>query len=58
MVVSPHDPRTLERDHRHRRRSAIDECGEAPTIQKVAERAATLSAEWVTEELAEEAANP
>lgn len=38
--------------------TAIDECGEAPTIQKVAERAATLAAEWVAEELAEEAANP
>ena len=35
--------------------AAIDECGEAPTIQKVAERAARLAAEWVTEELAEEA---
>lgn len=34
--------------------TAIDECGEAPTIQKVAERAATLAAEWVCEEMANE----
>jgi hypothetical protein len=43
--------------------TAIDDCGEAPTIQKVAERAATLAAEWICEELAneddgEEAASP
>jgi hypothetical protein len=33
---------------------AIDECGNAPTIQAVALKAATLAAEWVAEELAEE----
>lgn len=38
--------------------AAIDECGEAPTIQAVARKAAELAAEWVSEELAEEAANP
>ncbi|MGJ0508947.1 MAG: hypothetical protein ACR652_17840 [Methylocystis sp.] len=35
--------------------TAIDECGDVPTIQKVAERAATLAAEWICEELANEA---
>ncbi len=35
-------------------KTAIDECGAAPTIQAVAQRAATLAAEWIAEELAKE----
>ena len=34
--------------------TAIDECGNAATVQDVATRAAMLAAEWIAEALAEE----
>lgn len=34
--------------------TALDECANAPTVQAIALRAATLAAEWICEELAKE----